>query len=138
MDVSLTDPAKLLLLASILSKDRIITLNGKAFLKELILGQDPRLKEVIEAFDSNDGKDTSFVGVVQKLIDGEAMKLYDQLFSECSLERGKTTSKKEREEKGLNQQKSLIYVSQAGRQAGRQSLPHGRTEIRSYGWVGLC
>ena len=121
-DVSLTDPAKLLLLASILSKDRIITLNGKAFLKELILGQDPRLKEVIEAFDANDGRDTSFVSMIQKLIDQEAMKLYDQLFSECSLERGKTTSKREREEKGLNAQKVRPLGSPSGSPSGSQSV----------------
>ena len=35
--MSLTEPAKLLLLTALLSKDRIISNNGKSFLKELIL-----------------------------------------------------------------------------------------------------
>ena len=41
-ELSLTEPAKLLLLASILAKDRMITLNGKAFFKVSILS-DPKV-----------------------------------------------------------------------------------------------
>ena len=117
---ALGEPAKLLLLANVLSKDRLITINGKAFLKELILSHDPRLKKVIDSFAVNDGKDTSFVNTIQELIDDQARKLYNYLFEQCTLERGKTTSKKEREQKGLNSQKSLIY---------------GEVEFQSFGKV---
>jgi hypothetical protein len=52
MEDTLTEPAKLLLLASLLAKDRIITENGKAFLKELILRRDPRLLSLLNTFET--------------------------------------------------------------------------------------
>ena len=45
-------PAKLLLLASTLNKAGLISKNGKAFFKELILGRDPRCAEVVRLADA--------------------------------------------------------------------------------------
>lgn len=128
----MTEPAKLLLLASILSKGGVITQNGAGFLKELILKRDPRLLKLLVAFDSEDSKDANFLDSINRII-GEAKRqslvlslaprehrplttlprfseeeaecLYNALFSECSLERGKSVSKAERSEKGLTGQK---------------------------------
>jgi len=107
-DEQLTEPAKLLLLASLLSKDRIITQNGKGFLKEVILGRDPRLAQLLASFGSQD-EGTAFLDTINVMIEDKALGLYERLFSECSLERGKSVSKAERETRGLTAQKSLIY-----------------------------
>jgi len=106
---SLTAPAKLLLLASLLAKDGVITNNGKAFLKELILQKDPRLMELLERFDSQEGQDTAFLDTINDLIEGEAEKLFDSLYNECTLEKAKSLSKAEREVKSMDEEKSLIY-----------------------------
>eukprot|EP01033_Poteriospumella_lacustris_P004400 gene4400-3139_t len=106
---SLTEPAKLLLLVTLLAKDKIISNNGKAFMKELILRRDPRLEPLIEKFESKDSVDMGFLEEVHNLIGAEAQALYDDLFSDTSLEVGKTLSKRERETKELNHEKSLIY-----------------------------
>mmetsp|Transcript_6864 Transcript_6864/g.9220 ORF Transcript_6864/g.9220 Transcript_6864/m.9220 type:complete len:397 (+) Transcript_6864:49-1239(+) len=106
---SLTEPAKLLLLASLLAKDRIISNNGKAFLKELVLRKDKRLVELLRKFESKETGDAEFLEGIHKLIDEETFDLYVQLFSDVSLEVGKTLSKSEREEKQLSDEKSLIY-----------------------------
>ena len=45
-------PAKLLILASTLNKAGLISKNGKAFFKELILGRDPRCAEVVRLADA--------------------------------------------------------------------------------------
>ena len=50
-----------------------------------------------------------FLEEVHNLIGAEAQALYDDLFSDTSLEVGKTLSKRERETKELNHEKSLIY-----------------------------
>lgn len=107
-NLSLTEPAKLLLLASILAKDRMITLNGKAFFKELILRRDPRLHQLLESFDT-EGQDVRFLDKINDLIDEEANAHYDRLFAGTTLEDGKKLSKSERENKNLNDVKSLIY-----------------------------
>jgi len=106
---SLTEPAKLLLLASLLAKDRIITENGKAFLKELILRRDPRLLLLLQAFETKDTQDAAFLDTIYRLIEEEAYRLYTELFAECSLETGKHLSKAEREQNQLTDVKSLIY-----------------------------
>jgi len=65
----MTEPAKLLLLASILAKGRVISSNGKAFLKELILRRDPRLLSILASFDSNmDCKDSKFLDTLNSVI----------------------------------------------------------------------
>jgi SAM-dependent methyltransferase len=106
---SLTEPAKLLLLVTLLAKDNIISSNGKAFMKELILRRDPRLDPLIEKFEKKESVDMGFLEEVHNLIGAEAQALYEDLFSGTSLEVGKTLSKREREEKDLSQEKSLIY-----------------------------
>mmetsp|Transcript_22134 Transcript_22134/g.43586 ORF Transcript_22134/g.43586 Transcript_22134/m.43586 type:complete len:335 (+) Transcript_22134:86-1090(+) len=109
-DSRMTEPAKLLLLASILAKGRVISSNGKAFLKELILRRDPRLLSILASFDSNmDCKDSKFLDTLNSVIEDEAERLYDTLFDGCSLEHGKCVSKAERQDKGLVGSKSLIY-----------------------------
>jgi len=72
MDSSMTQPAKLLLLANILARGGVITQNGKAFLKELILKKDPRLLKVLTAFDSEEAHDPSFLNTINRLI-GEVL-----------------------------------------------------------------
>ncbi|CAM9911789.1 unnamed protein product, partial [Discosporangium mesarthrocarpum] len=102
----LSEPAQLLLLASLLAKDRSISHNGKAFLKELILRRDPRL---LEAFAPHGRGDTDLIDGVQRLIDAESQQMYNRLFSNYTLEAGKTLSKTERERRFLTADKSLIY-----------------------------
>lgn len=118
---------------TLLAKDNIISNNGKAFMKgiyssflllldtslflivhihvltELILRRDPRLGPLIEKFEKKDSVDMGFLEEVHALIGAEAQSLYDELFADTSLEVGKTLSKREREEKELSQEKSLIY-----------------------------
>eukprot|EP01035_Chromulina_nebulosa_P021398 gene21398-27721_t len=106
---TLSEPAKLLLLASLLSSDRIISNNAKCFLKELILRRDPKLTSVLNSFESNQAADYSFIQSLHEIIKTEAEVLYNDLFSDTSIEVGKALSKKERERKNLNSEKSLIY-----------------------------
>ncbi|CAM9835951.1 unnamed protein product [Choristocarpus tenellus] len=105
----LTEPARLLLLASLLAKDRLISHNGKSFLKELILRKDPRLLEVFARFGDVEGEDTAFLSGIFNLIDGETRKMYQKLFAGFDLEVGKSLSKTEREQRSLTSDKSLIY-----------------------------
>jgi SAM-dependent methyltransferase len=77
--------------------------------QELILKRDPRLGPLLKAFDTDDGQDATFLDMINRLIEGEAERLYGQLFARCSLEHGKTVSKAERTQKGLATHKSLIY-----------------------------
>ena len=105
----LNEPAKLLLLVSLLSKDHIISNNGKSFLKELVLRRDPRLASLIRKFESKDIVDSEFLERIHELIQDEAMAVYNELFSDTSLEVGKTLSKGERDRRNLNDEKSLIY-----------------------------
>ena len=49
------DQARLLLLANVLTNDRVLTHNGKAFFKELIIRKDPRLMDVVLHFSSIKG-----------------------------------------------------------------------------------
>lgn len=109
MSQRLSEPAKLLLVASLLSQDRLISNNGKAFLKELVLRRDPRLSTLLEQFESKSESDTVFLENIHALIEAEGYALYQELFSECSLEDAKHLSKTEREERELDEHKSLIY-----------------------------
>lgn len=108
-DSGMTDPAKLLLLAALLSKDRIISSNAKSFLKELILRRDPRLLDLLRRFESKETGDNAFMESIHDLIEDESSALFNELFAETSLEVGKTRSKEERDQKDLNEEKSLIY-----------------------------
>ena len=105
----LNEPAKLLLLVSLLAKDHIISNNGKAFLKELVLRRDPRLASLVRKFESKNIVDSEFLEQIHELIQDEAMTVYNELFSDTSLEVGKTLSKGERDRRNLNEEKSLIY-----------------------------
>jgi hypothetical protein len=105
----LAEPAKLLLLASILAKDRAISNNGKAFLKELILRRDPRLISLLKKFEATETQNAEFLEQIHNLIKEEAQALYNELFVDTSLEVGKTLSKDERDKKNIHDVKSLIY-----------------------------
>eukprot|EP01038_Epipyxis_sp_PR26KG_P014928 gene14928-20080_t len=109
MAAALTEPAKLLLLASLLSKDHIISNNGKSFVKELVLRRDSRLGPILQKFESKESGDSSFLEQIHELIMDEAQSLYDDLFFDTTLEVGKTLSKGERDDKKLTSEKSLIY-----------------------------
>jgi hypothetical protein len=89
MNNSLSEPAKLLLLCALLAKDRIITDNGKAYLKELVLRRDPRLFQILSKFESRSSADSSFLEQIHNLIEEESRILYDELFEDTSLEVGK-------------------------------------------------
>ena len=106
--MSLSGPAKQLLLGSLLANDGIISKNGKCFLKELVLRRDPRLGELMDEFDELEEGDASFIEKIHNLIKEESKALYEELFSETSLEVGKKLSKEERDRKQLDE-KSLIY-----------------------------
>jgi hypothetical protein len=67
-DEALTEPARLLLLASLLASDRIISNNGKAFLKEMILRRDPRLGTLLARFESREHLDAAFMEQVHDII----------------------------------------------------------------------
>jgi SAM-dependent methyltransferase len=109
MDDSLTEPAKHLLLVALLTSDRIISNNGKAFLKELILRRDPRIATLLHKFESKEAGDATFLQQIHQLIEDESLALYNDLFFDTSLEVGKALSKSERDTQDLNENKSLIY-----------------------------
>lgn len=105
-----------------MSKDRLISHNGKAYLKELILRRDPRLTSLLEEFLAKRISDNDFLQNVHQFIgilfsykceilmetdiaEDESFAVYSDLFSDTSLEVGKTLSKEEREEKDLNGEK---------------------------------
>ena len=64
----LTEPGKLLLLASVLARGGVISQNGKSWLKELILRRDARLTRLLEAFDDEGSQDVKFLDTINKLI----------------------------------------------------------------------
>ena len=103
------DHAKILLLFSLLAKDRVITNNGKSCLKELALRRDPRLANLLSTFELKESGDSSFIEQLHELILKESESIYSDLFCDTSLEVGKSLSKKEREQKSLSNEKSLIY-----------------------------
>mmetsp|Transcript_36292 Transcript_36292/g.62622 ORF Transcript_36292/g.62622 Transcript_36292/m.62622 type:complete len:701 (-) Transcript_36292:44-2146(-) len=109
MSESLTEPAKLLLLSALLTNDSIISNNGKAFLKEMILRRDTRAAVLLKRFEVQNSGDSSFLESLHDLIMNEAQSLYNELFFDTSLEVGKTLSKAERDTKCLTNEKSLIY-----------------------------
>eukprot|EP00611_Tribonema_gayanum_P016316 TRINITY_DN2843_c0_g1_i2.p1 TRINITY_DN2843_c0_g1~~TRINITY_DN2843_c0_g1_i2.p1 ORF type:complete len:286 (-),score=110.51 TRINITY_DN2843_c0_g1_i2:255-1112(-) len=104
---NLSAPGKLLLLASLLARDRVISNNGKALLKDLTLRRDPRVLRLLNAFE--EGGDQDFVRQVHRLLDRESHRVFKDLFKECPLERGKDLSKEERKALGLVDDKSYIY-----------------------------
>jgi hypothetical protein len=68
MSISLSEPAKMLLLGSLLAKQRIISNNAKAFLKEMILRRDPRLARVLSQFEDKTANDAEFLENIHELI----------------------------------------------------------------------
>jgi hypothetical protein len=64
----LNEPGKLLLLSSLLAKQRIISNNAKAFFKELILRRDPRLASIMTEFESKSSGDALFMQQIHELI----------------------------------------------------------------------
>jgi SAM-dependent methyltransferase len=106
---ALTEPAKNLLLVSLLASDKIISNNGKSFLKELILRRNPTITELLEQFETKEAGDASFIEKLHNLIEGESLALYQELFYDTTLEIGKSLSKEERDENELNEDKCLIY-----------------------------
>jgi len=110
MSFNLSDNGKLLLLVAFLSKDNLIPYNSSIFLKELILRRDPKVKFLLDRFESDTySGDSLFLEKLHNLIEEESFSLYNDIFSETSLELGKSLSKDERDKKNLNEEKSLIY-----------------------------
>ena len=103
------DPAKLLLLISILAKDRAISNNSKAFIKEMVLRRDSKLNRLFLSFESNASSDSQFLEDLHNMVMEESMMLYNEIFADTTLEVGKTLSKDERDRKDLHEEKSLIY-----------------------------
>ncbi|CAB1109286.1 unnamed protein product [Ectocarpus sp. CCAP 1310/34] len=103
--MELSEPARLLLLASLLAKDGLISHNGKGFLKDLILRRDEDLITTFAGFGSN----PNFLEDLHSLIDRESKRLYESLFVGLSLAEGKSLSKAERRRKGLMDNRALIY-----------------------------
>ena len=99
---------KLLLLASFLAKDGVLTANSKAFFKELILRRDHRLQALLERFQRPQMND-AVLDEVHALVADEAQRHFERIFAHCSLDEAKILSKTERELRGQLQQKSLIY-----------------------------
>jgi len=105
----ISEPAKLLLLISQLSKERIISNNGKSFLKEMVLRRDNKLDSIMSRFDRYSAGDATFLEQINELIRMESEATYNELFVDTSLEMGKSLSKDERDRRNLNEDKSLIY-----------------------------
>ncbi len=108
-DSGLSEPAKLLLLATLLAKQGTITNNAKSFLKEMVLRRDMKLSALMAKFESKDEADVEFLEQLHEIILNESSAAYNDLFADTSLEVGKSLSKNEREERHLNEEKSLIY-----------------------------
>ena len=66
--MELSEPARLLLLASLLATDKIISNNGKAFLKEMVLRRDPRLGALLSRFEDRETVDATFIDNVHEII----------------------------------------------------------------------
>jgi hypothetical protein len=71
-----------------------------------VLRRDPRLPEILKAFESKTSStDSGFLEEIHELILDESEALYDDLFNDTSIEVGKTLSKEERDQKNLNNEK---------------------------------
>ena len=75
--MSLSEPAKMLLLGSLLAKQRIISNNAKSFLKEMILRRDPRLARVLAQFEDKTANDAEFLENIHELIRKYNRRLVD-------------------------------------------------------------
>jgi SAM-dependent methyltransferase len=106
---SLSEAGKLLLLCSLLAKQGTISNNAKSFLKEMILRRDGKLAAILAPFEHQTDADVGFLEQLHELIRNESEATYNDLFTDTSLEIGKSLSKSEREQKNLNEDKSLIY-----------------------------
>ena len=74
----ISEPGKMLLLASLLAKQRVISNNAKAFLKELVLRRDSRLTSILQQFENKSSKDSEFLEELHELIRKYALP---QMFS---------------------------------------------------------
>ena len=75
----------------------------------MILRRDSRVRILLSRFESQSTGDATFLDKINDLIEEESFSFYNECFSKCSLEMGKTLSKDERDKKALNEEKSLIY-----------------------------
>ncbi|KAJ8600349.1 hypothetical protein CTAYLR_000675 [Chrysophaeum taylorii] len=100
--------AKLYLLAALLAKDGVISQNGKAVMKELILARDPELVRLLERFEDSEtsSSDASLVNSINCLLESKAFEMLSDLYAECPLEVAKSLSKADRQG---NDNKSLVY-----------------------------
>eukprot|EP00605_Chrysophyceae_sp_TOSAG23-4_P003035 GSChrysophyteH1.ASY1.ANO1.3340.1 assembled CDS len=106
---SLSESGKCLLLISLLAKQKTISNNAKSFLKEMVLRRDTKLSKMLSEFEKKSEPDIQFLEKLHDMIRVESEAVYNDLFTDTSLEVGKSLSKSEREEKKLNEDKSLIY-----------------------------
>ena len=106
---SLSEGGKCLLLISLLAKQKTISNNAKSFLKEMVLRRDTKLSKMLSEFEKKSEPDIQFLEKLHEMIRVESEAVYNDLFTDTSLEVGKSLSKSEREEKKLNEDKSLIY-----------------------------
>ena len=81
-------PEKLLHLASLFVKTGVLTSNGAAFFKELVLRRDPRLDEVLELFEAAAGSEDAARAdaLLHGLITEEAERHFERIFAHCSLD----------------------------------------------------
>ncbi|EQC27258.1 hypothetical protein SDRG_14880 [Saprolegnia diclina VS20] len=104
--------AKLLLLASLLHRHGLISSIGKSLLKELLFQHDVRGRQLVDAIVAEEvsgNAEPAWRTRTRKLIDIETFKLFDSLYLDCPLEKGKDISRKDREEQELLHEKSLVY-----------------------------
>ncbi|OQR97292.1 hypothetical protein ACHHYP_12213 [Achlya hypogyna] len=124
--------AKLLLLATLLHRHGCISSIGKALLKELLFQKDPRGPELITEVlheTTPTGEIPAWFSRTRKLIEGETFKLFDSLYLDCPLEKGKEISRQDREEQDLLHEKvcpSHACASHA------QSLVYGEVDYAAF------
>lgn len=111
--------ARMLLLLSILSKQGVITENGKAIMKGILFNDEDRVVEIFDTTVASE-KDTHPLCILNDLIEEEGARYHEELFEDCSLEQGRLVSQDERKKKGLY---------------GRDSLTYGEIDFRSFARV---
>ena len=107
----LSPAGKLLVLLDFLSRDRIITYNNQALLKDMVLANDPEVmalvpllaKEEEEKRGGGRGKKGeededrgTFVEELYKVIDKKAEETFNDIFRDCTIDVAKSNSKTER------------------------------------------
>lgn len=107
--VDAVDLVKIYLLAALMAKDRSITHNGHALLKEAIMRRDKRLFMLLRDFELGGLPRSSLANSLQEYIERNAHVLFMELFKQCPLDIAKSLSKSEREANNIDNEKSLIY-----------------------------